>query len=293
MRISIRSCHNKIIVSVTSILSDPVTAGRQDARETCREREMLDEIAQKYLYYPDPIPAEMPPPSWAASSREVWMTTDDGVRIHGLWWPGPAGSPVVLFFHGNAQEVYSWALVHEDLAALQCGMLLIDYRGYGKSGGSPTEDGLYADGGAAVRWLDAAGVAESRVVVFGKSLGGAVACEVARGRGFAGLVLESTFTSLASVARNLFPFMPKYAPDPGMYDSLAKLPEIDCPVLVIHGDVDSLIPLPEGLALFEAANQPKELFVVEGAGHNDVSIVAGARYGDRIREWLDRATVEA
>ncbi len=243
------------------------------------------------LYYPDRLPADMPPPRWAAGSEEVWMDAGDGVRIHGLWWPDPAGAPVILFLHGNAQEVYSWSLVHEDLEPLGCRLLLIDYHGYGKSGGVPHEAGLYADGRAAMAWLEERGVPPGRTVVFGKSLGGAVACEIAEGTGLLGLVLESTFTSLASVARQLFPFA-GWMPDMEVYDSISKLPGIHSPLLVIHGGLDMLIPLEEGLALYEAANEPKELFVVENAGHNDVSTTAGGRYAAVLRGWLDGITGE-
>jgi len=248
---------------------------------------MLEDVVERSLYCPDPLPPDMPPPRWAADAREVWMETGDGVRIHGLWWPEPQGRPVILFLHGNAQEAYSWSLVRQDLARLECRMLLIDYHGYGKSGGEPGEAELYADGRAALQWLAGEGASDRDIVLFGKSLGGAVACEIARGRGLAGLVLESTFTSLASTARYLFPFAPRYNPPADTYNSLSKLPEIRCPVLVVHGDTDALIPVSEGLTLFEAAGEPKELFLVEGAGHNDVSMAAGDEYGARIRGWLD------
>lgn len=242
--------------------------------------------AQRFLYYPDRIPPEMPPPRWASGAREIWLDSS-GVRIHGLWWPEPEGRPAVLFLHGNAQEVYSWSPVRDDLCALECPMLLIDYRGYGKSRGEPGEQGLYSDGRAALEWLEGEGFGQDDIVVFGKSLGGAVTCEIARGRQLKGLVLESTFTSLASVARNLFPFAPRYVPAAAVYNSIDKLREIECPIMVIHGDIDALIPVSEGLALYEAAGEPKELFLVEGAGHNDVSMVAGRRYGLRLRGWLD------
>lgn len=248
---------------------------------------MDEELFEKFLYYPDRLPVQMPPPRWAPDAREVWMEADDGVRIHGLWWPEPAGRPVVLFLHGNAQEVYSWSLVSEDLAALDCRLLLIDYHGYGKSGGEPHEAGLYADGRAAVRWLADQGVNAKDTIVFGKSLGGAVACYIASIYSIKGLVLESTFTSLASVAHKLFPFAPEYTPDEAVYNSISKLPDIHCPVLVIHGDGDALIPFEEGMALYEAAGEPKEFLVVRGAGHNDVSMRAGEGYGSFIRRWLD------
>ena len=252
---------------------------------------MREELYENFLYYPEELAAEMPPPEWVRGADEVWMETEDGVRIHGLWWPEPAGRPAVLFLHGNAQDVYSWSLVREDLEALECRLLLIDYHGYGKSEGHPHETGLYADGRAALRWLEERGVPESETVLLGKSLGGAVACEIARGRNLEGLILESTFTSLASVARELFPFLSGYSPDPDAYNSVSKLPEIHCPVLVIHGDADMLIPVGEGLALYEGANEPKQLYIVKGAGHNDVSLFTGRDYGATIRTWLDSMEV--
>lgn len=244
------------------------------------------ENLERYLYYPERIPADMPPPYRASGSHEVWLKTGDGLEIHGLWWGQPEGSPAVLFLHGNAQDVYQWAPVHEELAELECRMLLIDYRGYGKSEGEPHEHGLYSDGRAALDWLRSQGVDERDIVVFGKSLGGGVACGVCPGLPLRGLVLESTFTSLKSVARNLFPFTPGEKPAPHVYNSKERLRDIHCPVLVIHGDSDTLIPVSEGLALFEAAGEPKELYIVEGAGHNDVSLVAGDEYVRRIKSWL-------
>lgn len=247
-----------------------------------------DSTAEKYLYYPERLPPGMPPPRWAAGSEEAWIETEDGVRIHGLWWSRPSGRPVVLFLHGNAQEAYSWSLVRHELAPMDCRMLLIDYRGYGKSEGDPSEKGLYLDGAAALRWLEEQGVEPEQLLVFGKSLGGAVACEISQGLPLKGLILESTFTSLRSVARNLFPAGAGYVPLEGAFDSLEKLPRITCPLLVVHGDEDALIPASEGMDLFEAANEPKQLYLVCGAGHNDVSMVGGREYGEHLRSWLDR-----
>jgi fermentation-respiration switch protein FrsA (DUF1100 family) len=246
----------------------------------------LDNLARKFLYYPDRLPVDMPPPRWSGSAEEVWMECEDGVRIHGLWWSEPEDGPVILFFHGNAQEAYSWSLMHEELAPTGCRLLLIDYHGYGKSGGEPHEAGLYLDGKASLQWLYDKGIEDPDIVVFGKSLGGGVACEIAQGRKFKALVLESTFTSLKRVARKLFPFLPPGAPLGEVYDSIAKLPRTRSPVLVIHGDTDELIPVGEGLDLFAAAREPKELYLVPGAGHNDVSLVAGDEYARRIANFL-------
>ncbi len=253
---------------------------------------MEEEILERFLYYPERIPLGMPPPFWARDSEEVWMRTSDHINIHGLWWAQPMNRPVILFFHGNAQEVYSWSLVRKDLEKARCRMLLIDYRGYGKSEGIPTEKGLYEDGCTAFQWLVSKGMPPEDIIVFGKSLGGAVACEVARGKGILGLILESTFTSLTSVARNLFPFAPEYAPAPHSFNSLAKLNEINCPILVIHGKLDALIPFSEGEELFNATGGKSRFFPVEGAGHNDVSMVAGEEYGNFISEWIEEILKE-
>lgn len=247
----------------------------------------LDSLARKFLYYPDRLPLDMPPPRWAGNAEEVWMDCEDGVRIHGLWWSEPEGAPVILFLHGNAQEVYSWSLVQQELAPVGCRLLLIDYHGYGKSGGEPHEAGLYLDGKASMRWLHERGVEDPDIVVFGKSLGGGLACEIAQGRELKALVLESTFTSLRRVARKLFPFLPPGVPLGEVYDSISKLPSTRCPVLVIHGEMDELIPVGEGFDLYAAAPEPKELYLVPGAGHNDVSMVAGQAYAHRIAGFLE------
>lgn len=216
------------------------------------------------------------------------MECEDGVKIHGLWWAEPAGGPVILFLHGNAQEVYSWSLVHQELTPLGCRLLLIDYHGYGKSGGEPHESGLYLDGLAALDWLARRDIEESEIVVFGKSLGGAVACEISQDREFKAIVLESTFTSLRGMASKLFPVLPPGIPLGEKYASIEKIPRIRCPLLLIHGEMDELIPAVEGRALYDAAPEPKELFIVPGAGHNDVSMVAGPEYARRIAAFLER-----
>ena len=220
------------------------------------------------------------------------MRASDGNEIHGLYWPPPAGAgaarPTVLFLHGNAQTVFEWAMVRADLQALEAGMLLIDYPGYGKSQGRPAEASLYAAGHAALDWLQAErDTAIGDIVVFGKSLGGGVATELCVERAVRGLILESTFCSVPEVARRLIPFMPgSLVFKSERYASSERMARITAPVLVIHGDGDSLIPVDQGRALHERANEPKSLYIVAGAGHNDVAPTAGAAYGRTIAEWL-------
>jgi hypothetical protein len=250
---------------------------------------MIEYLVRKFLYYPDKIRADEPLPPHCADAREVWITTSTGDEIHGLYWPPPPGAPTIAFFHGNAQSVYEWAMVRQDLEGVEAGMLLVDYPGYGKSTGRPTERSLYAAGRASLSWLASdRSTPEQDIVVFGKSLGGGVAVEVSRGKSLKGLVLESTFSSIPSVARILLPLVPTdavFAKE--RYDSLSKIGDVHCPVLVVHGTGDGLIPIDEGRALFEGANPPKEMYEVKGAGHNNVSLVAGRAYSRTIARWLE------
>lgn len=249
---------------------------------------MLEAMVRQFLYYPIKLRKDAPVPKYASSAEEVWMDADDGNRIHGLRWPTPNGRPTILFFHGNAQSVYEWALIQHELEPLECGLLLIDYPGYGKSSGMPTEAGLYAAGYAALSQLIEDGVDEGSIIVFGKSLGGPVATEVSKGRSVRGVILESTFRSIPDVARMLLPMLPIGSVlSSELFESAARMQEITAPVLVVHGTVDMLIPVSEGKALHELANEPKQLYLVENAGHNDVSFTAGKAYTDRLRAWLD------
>jgi uncharacterized protein len=249
----------------------------------------IEQLVRQYLYYPLAIGRDAPIPSYIKGAREVWCTSEPGDEIHGLYWPAPPGRPTFLFFHGNAQSVYEWGLINEEFAPAECGLLLIDFPGYGKSSGTPSEEGLYAAGHAALSWLtETEKIDERSIVIFGKSLGGGVATEIALGRNIGGVILESTFRSISSVLSNLLPVIPPGTQLTGQnYDSISRIDKIDAPILVIHGIEDELIPLAEGQALYDRAKQPKELYLVKGATHNDVSLVAGLQYGITLRKWLD------
>ncbi|NOZ85359.1 MAG: alpha/beta hydrolase [Deltaproteobacteria bacterium] len=251
---------------------------------------MFEKLFRNFLYYPLRLPEDAPLPRAAKDAEEVWIESDLLDRIHGLYWPAHGGRPTILFFHGNAQSVFEWALVRQELALLDSGLLLIDYPGYGKSTGTPKEEGLFSAGKASFNWLvERAGVKPERVLLFGKSLGGPVAARTASGRPVLGLVLESTFRSLPHVIHRLVPILPSKAVlKSEIYNTKESLEQVSCPVLVIHGTRDELIPVQEGVALYEAAGGDKELFLVEGAGHNDVSLVAEDEYQKRLRAWLDR-----
>lgn len=200
-------------------------------------------------------------------------------------------TPVILFFHGNAGNIAHRApLLETFVAGTGVRTLLFDYSGYGGNRGTPSEAEVYEDGLAAWDHLAAAGVPAGRIVLYGESLGAAVAIEVARRRGCAGLIAQSTFSSVASFARRLYPWLPLTSVlARRAFPSADRLREIDAPLLVVHGDRDEIIPLAEGRELHRAAPEGTELLIVPGAGHNDFFVVAGPEYlravGDRARVW--------
>lgn len=252
---------------------------------------MMESIVRKFLYYPETYERNAPLPPYVQGAEEVWLPSSDGNEIHGLYWPARANRPTILFFHGNAQSVFEWALIRDEFSPLDCGLLLIDYPGYGKSTGQPHEEALYAAGHAALQWLiNNLENEQKNIIVFGKSLGGGVAAEiVGKNSAVLGLILESTFRSIPSVLSQLLPMIPAGSVlKSENYDTAAKIGAIDLPLLLVHGVNDELIPLREAKELFGLANEPKQLYLVERAGHNDVSIQAGPEYGRTLRQWLDK-----
>ena len=192
---------------------------------------------------------------------------------------------MVLYLHGNAGNAYDRLDHAQAISELGCNVLLLSYRGYGKSTGSPTEDGVYLDAEAALFHLRNRGFSPADTFVFGRSLGSAVAVHTAQHRVLAGMILVSPFTSARDMARarglsglllsNSSPF-----------DSARKISRVSCPLLVIHGDQDQIVPVELGLALFESYAGPKRLVVVSGAAHNDVASVAGPSYWQSIGAFL-------
>ncbi|MDX1383069.1 MAG: alpha/beta hydrolase, partial [Thermoanaerobaculia bacterium] len=176
-----------------------------------------------------------------------------------------------------------------DLRRLKLDVLAFDYRGYGRSEGEPTEDGVYRDVRAALDFLvDTLEVEPSRIILFGHSLGGAIAIEGARHTDVAGLVVQSSFTHIRDMVKVLYPGTPLYLIARNQFRSLDKVPELEMPKLFVHGGDDPTIPLVLGRRLFEHAAAPKEWFEVPRAGHNDVFRHGGMRYGWRMQRFVQR-----
>ena len=227
------------------------------------------------------------PADAALAYEDVWLTTSDRVRIHGWWVPAVgADAPVLLFCHGNAgnigDRVHNVKLLHDAGIAV----LIFDYRGYGRSEGKPTEPGAYRDARAAWDWLvRERGVPAKRVSLFGRSLGGAVAIELATQVEAHRLVVESSFTSIADMAAVAMPVVPR-AVVPRIFDSITRIGRVTCPVLVLHGTEDELVPFAMGRKLFDACHATKRFVPIEGAGHNDTVDVGGRPYVECIRSFV-------
>jgi len=217
--------------------------------------------------------------------EDVSLQTADGPRLHGWYLPHEEAAASLLFCHGNAGNVSHRTESLRQLHSLGLNILIFDYRGYGRSDGRPSEEGTYLDALAAYEWLQGRGP-ELPIILFGRSLGAAVAIDLAaRGKG-AALIAESGFTSVPELGQELFPILPVKWLVRTRYDSLAKMPQVKIPVLVIHSREDEIVPFHHGEALFEAAPGLKQFLEIHG-GHNDGYILSEPEYLRGIQAFLD------
>ena len=230
---------------------------------------------KRIVFYPAKEMA-MTPDELNLAFEDVYINVEDADRIHGWYFPAaaPAGADcetarTVLFCHGNAGNISHRFETITYLAELGVSQLIFDYRGYGRSSGSPTETNVYADAMAAYRWLvDKKGIRPEDIVVFGRSLGGAVAIDLASRVDCGGLIVESSFTSAGEMGRLMFPVFPVRLLLRVKFDSVDKISACGCPVIVAHSPGDDLIPFRMGQKLFERAVEPKQ-FVQLSGGHNE------------------------
>jgi len=219
-------------------------------------------------------PAKFPRGDWEPFELEyedVTFKAADGTKLHGWYVPHQAPRAVILFAHGNAGNVSTRAKTLKELNERHdAAVFIFDYRGYGKSEGTPNEEGLLQDARAARKWLARrTGLDEHEIVLMGRSLGGGVAVDLAAKDGCRGLILESTFTSMPDVAGRLLPLLPAGWLMTQRFDSLSKIPNYNGPLLQSHGDRDQLIPIAQGKTLFKAAKGPKRFVVIKGSGHHN------------------------
>jgi fermentation-respiration switch protein FrsA (DUF1100 family) len=244
---------------------------------------------RRLIYFPVRV-LDLEPGALGLHHEEAFLVAEDGVRIHAWLLPLAGARRVVLVCHGNAGNIshrLDRALGMQ--RRLGVSVLLFDYRGYGRSEGSPDEEGTYRDARAAYRYAaEVKGVPPGRIVLFGESLGAAVAAQLALERPAGALILESAFTSIPDMARAAYPFLPPVGPlIRTRYDTLAKVPRLALPLLVLHGERDDIVPPAQGRRVFEAAGGPKRFVIIPGAGHNDTYVAGGEAYWRSLADFLE------
>jgi hypothetical protein len=246
-----------------------------------------------FIYFPPRFPEGFPPPElYGQQVEEVWLTTFDRVRVNAWYFRNPASEKALVWFHGNAENIGHGLLQLGFYSRLGINVLAVDYRGYGKSEGSPDEMGVYRDADAAYDYLiRERHIQPQNIFIYGHSLGGAVAVDLASRRECGGLIVQSSFTSVREMARRTFhiPLL-EYIPK-SQFNSLAKIPRVRAPILIVHGTRDETVPFSLGQRLFAAAPEPKFFFPVQDAGHNNVVEVGGAGLLGQFKFFLEQHPV--
>jgi hypothetical protein len=223
----------------------------------------------------------------------VDLTLKDGTPLAGLYLAPPPGSrqaPGLVWFYGNGENISAMWSVIRDFRPPEAALVVVDYPGYGASGGTTSEAGLYETAALAYDALVAKPeVDPARIVLYGRSLGTAPASWLARHRPVAGLVLESPFTNAREMARQQYALFPRFIVRLAL-DNLGNVPAVQAPVLIIQGTADRLVPPSMGQRLAAAARGPVELLSIEHAGHNDTYDVGGEAYRDRVWSFVRRVT---
>ena len=246
-------------------------------------------VLQRRLIYL-PLTGRVPPVGQVLpGAEETRLTTADGLTL-GAWYVPPRDREPrawVIVFNGNAGDRSFRAPLAAGLSRLGYAVLLFDYRGYGGNPGGPSESGLRLDARAARDALLAwPGVDPARVIYFGESLGGAVALELAAEHPPAALALRSPFTSMVDVGRLHYPFLPVSVLLRDRYASLDRIAALRCPLLVMAGEADWIVPAAQSRRLFAAAPEPKEWVSFPGVGHNDPGLLSGPQMLDRLDAFI-------
>jgi fermentation-respiration switch protein FrsA (DUF1100 family) len=246
-------------------------------------------LQHKLIWFPSRAVFESPD-QFGLEHRDVSLKAADGVELHA--WRVAARGPergVVIVCHGNAGNITNRVDCAAAFAAMGYGVLLLDYRGYGRSGGRPSEEGTYLDADAAWRHLvEVEGLAPAKIALYGESLGAAVASELARQRPCGALICESGFTSLPDLAARVYPLLPARWLARVKYPTERNVAEIRVPVLVAHSPQDDIVPFAHGERLHRAARAAEPLLVTEGP-HNAGGFLRRAEWRERVGAFLDRA----
>ncbi|WP_413168265.1 alpha/beta hydrolase [Capilliphycus salinus ALCB114379] len=222
-----------------------------------------------------------PPASYTQTNDLIQFSAENGDRITALYLPNPESQYTILYSHGNAEDIGQTRFHLKQLRDIGFSVLVYDYPGYGTSSGKPTVKGTYHAINAAYNYLtQKLNIPPHQIIVYGRSVGGGPSVDLASRQPVGGLIIESSFVSIFRVVTRirLFPF--------DKFPNLAKISRVNCPVLIMHGDRDQVIPFWHGEKLYAKANEPKMSFWVEGADHNNVLDVAGQRYQETLQKFI-------
>ena len=245
-------------------------------------------VQAKLIFYPN-IPSRKltaSPADIGLAYESVVIETGDHVTLNGWYIPARVPKGVLLFYHGNAGNISHRLDSLRIFYEIGLSTLIIDYRGYGQSQGRISEQGIYRDAEAAWSYLTKSkNIPANRIVVFGRSLGGAIAAYNAAGNRPGALILESAFTSVPDMAAYMYPMLPVRLLSRFDFNTKKALQSVRCPVLIIHSPDDEIIPFENGQQLYQAASEPKRIFEIRG-GHNDGFLVSGQKYIDGISSFI-------
>lgn len=240
----------------------------------------------RFIYYPQKLLSSTPA-DIALPYEDIFLTTADGLKIHGWYIKHPEPLATLLFLHGNAGNISHRLDSLQIFHALGLSVLIIDYRGYGRSQGHPSEQGTYLDAQAAWDFLvSSQHIAAQNIIIFGRSLGAAVAVQLAEQQTAGALIMESAFTSIVEIGKRYYPYLPVQWLTRIRYPSIERVSNINCPLLVIHSPDDELIPFELGEQLFASARHPKSFLKTRG-GHNDGFLLTGETYINGLRSFLN------
>lgn len=220
--------------------------------------------------------------------EECTFPTSDGLKLHGWFVPNESAKATLLWLHGNAGNIIHRLDQLRKFRLLECNIFIFDYRGYGRSEGDPSEDGLYLDAVGAYDYLKSRpDIQSTSIVVYGQSLGSAIAVDLATKRNCSGLILEASFTNAKDMAKEMFPWFPVHFFIRSRFDSETKIKLLNTPLFFVHGSEDEIIPITLGKKLFDAANHPQQFYKISGAGHNDCYVVGGMEYLQQLTLFLE------
>lgn len=244
---------------------------------------------KSFIYFPEKEIVQTPV-NVGLAFEDLSLRTSDGITINGWFIPYPGAKTTLLWLHGNGGNMsYPLGRLRQLHHTLKANILTIDYREYGRSEGTISEEGSYRDAEAAYDYLlTRSDVDPARIIPFGVSLGAAVATELSLQRKVQALILEAPFTSIREMARVVVPWLPVGPMISTRYDNLSKIGRLEVPLLILHGDQDEVVPFSQGRQVFEAARGPKTFVTIPGAGHNNTALVGGQLYLQAISNFVER-----